>query len=81
MLNRLGGKLARGVLGASWAAPRTIEDALGRRVLLALPAKRTLLGFGLPVDEARRRLRGFAQRNGGNARPIQPQGSFMPNGK
>lgn len=40
----LGATLALGALGA-WAAPSTIEDVLGRKLTLELPAQRVLLGF------------------------------------
>jgi len=40
----LSAMLALGALSA-WAAPATIEDVLGRKITLELPAKRVLLGF------------------------------------
>lgn len=40
----LSAMLALGALSA-WAVPSTIEDVLGRKITLELPAKRVLLGF------------------------------------
>ena len=40
----LSATLALGALSA-WAAPGTVEDVLGRKITLELPAKRVLLGF------------------------------------